>query len=54
MIGQLTLDSGEFGRVHPLLSVFNAPAENFVRTLNEIPAKFVRTLSAIAQAKEAG
>jgi large subunit ribosomal protein L10 len=34
-----------------LLFLFNAPIFQFVRALNEIPAKFVRTLSAIADAK---
>lgn len=34
-----------------LLFLFNAPISQFVRTLNEIPAKFVRTLSALADAK---
>lgn len=34
-----------------LLFVLNAPITQFVRTLNEVPAKFVRTLSAIADTK---
>lgn len=37
-----------------LLTVFNAPIGNFVRTLNEVPAKFVRTLAAVAAAKGGG
>ena len=35
-----------------LLFLMQAPATQFVRTLNEVPAKFVRTLAAIAQSKE--
>ena len=34
-----------------LLYVLNAPVTNFVRTLNEVPASFVRVLSAAAEAK---
>ncbi|OGG96359.1 MAG: 50S ribosomal protein L10 [Candidatus Lambdaproteobacteria bacterium RIFOXYD12_FULL_49_8] len=34
-----------------LLYVFNAPITNFARTLNEVPASFVRTLQAIADSK---
>jgi len=35
-----------------LLFVLNAPLTNFVRTLNEIPASFVRALAAVQKAKE--
>ena len=35
-----------------LLFLMQAPATQFVRTLNEVPAKFVRALAAIAQSKE--
>ena len=35
------------------LSVMQAPAVNFVRTLSEVPGSFVRTLSAIGEAKGA-
>ena len=35
-----------------LLFLMNAPATNFVRVLNEVPASFVRVLQAIADAKE--
>lgn len=35
------------------LSSMNAPATNFVRTLSEVPASFVRLLGAIARQKEA-
>lgn len=34
-----------------LLFLMNAPATQFVRTINEVPAKFVRALSAIADSK---
>lgn len=35
------------------LSSMNAPATNFVRTLSEVPASFVRLMGAIARSKEA-
>ncbi len=35
-----------------LLFVMNAPITNFVRVLNEVPSKFVRTLQAVADSKE--
>ncbi len=35
-----------------LLFVMNAPITNLARTLNEVPAKFVRTLQAVADSKE--
>ncbi|OGH02166.1 MAG: 50S ribosomal protein L10 [Candidatus Lambdaproteobacteria bacterium RIFOXYD1_FULL_56_27] len=34
-----------------LLFVMNAPATNFVRTLNEVPTSFVRCVKAIAESK---
>ena len=34
-----------------LLFLMQAPATQFVRTLNEVPAKFVRALAAIAESK---
>jgi large subunit ribosomal protein L10 len=36
-----------------LLSVMQAPIAKFVRTLNEVPGKLVRTVDAIRQSKEA-
>jgi len=36
-----------------LLGTMQAPIANFVRTLNEIPSKFVRTLAAVRDAKPA-
>ncbi len=40
--------------VAQLFSVFNAPVGNFVRTINEVPAKLVRTLAALAEARGGG
>jgi large subunit ribosomal protein L10 len=34
-----------------LLATFKAPVSKFVRTINEVPTKFVRVLSAIKDAK---
>jgi large subunit ribosomal protein L10 len=36
-----------------LLGTMQAPIAQFVRTLNEVPGKFVRTLAAVRDAKEA-
>lgn len=36
-----------------LLSVMNAPIAKFVRTLNEVPGKLVRTVAAIREQKQA-
>lgn len=36
-----------------LLRTMQAPLEGFVRTLNEVPAKFVRTLAALRSSKQA-
>jgi large subunit ribosomal protein L10 len=35
-----------------ILFLMQAPATQFVRTLNEVPAKFVRVLAAIAESKQ--
>ncbi|UCH54265.1 MAG: 50S ribosomal protein L10 [Pseudomonadota bacterium] len=35
-----------------LLGTMQAPVQKFVQTLNEVPAKFVRTLAAVRDAKE--
>ena len=35
-----------------LMSVMQAPAAKFVRTLNEVPSKFVRTMAAVRDKKE--
>jgi large subunit ribosomal protein L10 len=37
-----------------LLGTMQAPIARFVRTLNEVPSKFVRTLAAVRDAKPAG
>jgi large subunit ribosomal protein L10 len=34
-----------------LLATFKAPVEKFVRTINEVPSKFVRVLAAIKDEK---
>jgi large subunit ribosomal protein L10 len=36
-----------------LLGTMQAPVQKFVQTLNEVPAKFVRTLAAVRDAKQA-
>jgi large subunit ribosomal protein L10 len=36
-----------------LLGTMQAPIAGFVRTLNEIPSRFVRTLAAVRDAKSA-
>ncbi len=36
-----------------LMGTMMAPVQKFVSTLNEVPGKFVRTLSAVAESKEA-
>src|SRR3989338_413081 len=36
-----------------LLGAMQAPIPTFVRTLNEVPGKFVRTLAAVRDAKQA-
>lgn len=36
-----------------LLGTMQAPVANFVRTLNEVPSRFVRTLAAVRDAKQA-
>ena len=37
-----------------LLGTMQAPIQKFVRTLNEVPTKFVRALAAVRDAKQAG
>lgn len=36
-----------------LMATMRAPAEQFVRTLNEVPARLVRTLAAVRDARQA-
>jgi large subunit ribosomal protein L10 len=60
--GGVMLDAGKIkalGTMPPreellgkVLFLMKAPQTNFVRTLNEIPAKFVRTLAAVRDAKQ--
>ena len=35
-----------------LMSVMQAPVAKFVRTLNEVPGKFVRTMAAVKDQKQ--
>jgi large subunit ribosomal protein L10 len=35
-----------------LLGTMQAPIQSFVRILNEVPSKFVRTLAAVRDSKE--
>lgn len=37
-----------------LMSVMTAPVAKFVRTMNEVPGKLVRTVAAVGEAKKAG
>ena len=37
-----------------LMSVITAPVAKFVRTMNEVPCKLVRTVAAVGEAKKAG
>jgi large subunit ribosomal protein L10 len=36
-----------------LMATMNAPVTKFVRTLNEVPGKFVRALAAVRDQKQA-
>jgi large subunit ribosomal protein L10 len=36
-----------------LLGTMQAPVQKFVQTLNEVPSKFVRTLAAVRDSKQA-
>ena len=42
------------GAIAMLMSVMNAPATKFVRTLNEVPGKLVRTVAAVGEVKKVG
>ena len=42
------------GAARKLLGTMQAPIAKFVRTLNEVPGKFVRTLAAVRDAKASG
>lgn len=62
-IGGHLLAAGEIDRlakmptkeqaISMLMAVMKAPTEKFVRTLNEVPGKLVRTIAAVRDAKQA-
>ncbi len=53
MIQRLSTLPGRDELIAKLMGTIRAPAQKFVSTLNEVPGKAVRTLAAIAEAKEA-
>jgi len=54
MIGHLAKLPGRGELIAQLIGAMRAPLQNLVATLNEVPARLVRTVSAIAQSKDAG
>lgn len=62
-VGGATIDASDIGKlanlptrdqaISQLMSVMQAPITKFVQTLNEVPSKFVRTVAAVKDAKEA-
>ena len=62
-VGGETIDAADIGKlanlptrdegISMLMSVMQAPITKFVRTLNEVPSKFVRTVDAVRASKEA-
>ena len=62
-VGGETIDASDIGKlanlptrdegISMLMSVMQAPITKFVRTLNEVPSKFVRTVDAVRASKEA-
>lgn len=62
-VGGDTIEAGDIGRLANLptrdealsllMAVMQAPVTKLARTLNEVPGKFVRTVEAVRQAKEA-
>ncbi len=52
MILRLSTLPGRDELIAKLMGAIRAPVQKFVSTLNEVPGKAVRTLSAIAEAKE--
>lgn len=62
-LGGTLMDGSELSRlaklptydeaISQLMSVMNAPAQKLTSTLNEVPSKLARTLSAVRDAKEA-
>ncbi len=53
MIESLAKLPGRDELLAKLMGTMMAPVQQFVSTLNEVPSRFVRTLSAIAESKEA-
>lgn len=51
-INELALLPSRDELIAKLLFVMNAPVTQFARTLNEVPASFVRVLAAIAESKQ--
>ncbi len=52
-IGELAKLPGREELLGKLVATLNAPMQKLVQTMNEVPAKFVRTLAAVADSKEA-
>jgi large subunit ribosomal protein L10 len=52
-VGALATLPGREQLLAQLLGTMQAPVANFVRTLNEVPTKFVRALAAVRDAKQA-
>jgi len=62
-VGGETIEAGDIGKlanlptrdqaISQLMSVMQAPITKFVQTLNEVPSKFVRTVAAVRDAKDA-
>ena len=62
-VGGATIEAGDIGKlanlptrdqaISQLMSVMQAPITKFVQTLNEVPSKFVRTVAAVRDAKDA-
>jgi len=53
MIESLSKLPGRDELLAKLMGTMQAPIQKFVSTLNEVPTRFVRTLSAVAESKEA-
>ena len=53
MIESLSKLPGRDELLAKLMGTMNAPVQKLVSTMNEVPTKFVRALSAVAEAKEA-
>ena len=53
MIESLSKLPGRDELLAKLMGTMQAPIQKFVSTLNEVPSKFVRTLAAVAESKEA-